>query len=322
MKGLIVSQDFLQVYLINGEDELKRKYVLKRLVGRIAKLGDLDFNQDIFQGDSSSAEELIAACNTMPFMCEYRLVICHNVDKASKAFQDALVTYLEHPASFCILALEAAKLAKNSRLYKAILRFNKKSLIDCSPKNARDLPAQIRSLATSNRVSMSEAAARELLDRVGDSTLRLDTEIKKMAIALGINSSIGVEEVKSLVERTAETKPWLLADALCDRDSKRVLLLLNRLESQSVFALLTICINRIRELLVAKDQGNHINLQLLAQDLGVPQWRIKNHARWANNFSHKQLEKALITAAQLEQNLKTGGQRTILFENWLLSICH
>ena len=57
----------LPAYLINGEDELKRETVLKRLHARIAKLGDIDFNHDVFHGESASGDDIVSACNTVSF---------------------------------------------------------------------------------------------------------------------------------------------------------------------------------------------------------------------------------------------------------------
>ncbi len=322
MKGIILSEGLLQAYLFNGEDELKRDYVLKRLVERISKLGDLDFNKDTFHGESVQAQELLAACNTLPFMCEYRLVVCTDVDKARKEVQEAIVNYLQSPNETTVLAMSASKLAKNTRLYKAIAKVDAKSIVDCAPKNARDLPAQVRSFATSNKVSMSDAAARELIDLVGDSTVRLNAEIEKMAAALGKNATIGVEEVRKLVVRSAQAKPWHLADAMSNRDAKQVLKVLSRMDSEQPLRLLAICVGRIRELLYAKDFGRQVNLKALAARLKVPDWRVKNHPAWAARFTQKELENALIGAANLESALKTStGDASILLEKWLLSIC-
>ena len=42
--------NLLPAYLINGEDQLKRETVLKRLRSRLEAMGDLDFNCDTFDG--------------------------------------------------------------------------------------------------------------------------------------------------------------------------------------------------------------------------------------------------------------------------------
>lgn len=63
------NNPLLPVYLISGEDELKRETVVKRLRKRISTYGDLAFNSDVFAGEKATGEEIVAAANTLP-VCE------------------------------------------------------------------------------------------------------------------------------------------------------------------------------------------------------------------------------------------------------------
>ncbi|MFR3272419.1 MAG: hypothetical protein ACLTQI_00220 [Slackia sp.] len=101
----------LPAYLINGEDELKRETVLKRLHARIAKLGDIDFNHDVFHGESASGDDIVSACNTVPFASDVRLVVVHAADALKKSDAEALVAYLSEPsqARCCALWLASSR---------------------------------------------------------------------------------------------------------------------------------------------------------------------------------------------------------------------
>ena len=118
----------------------------------------------------------------------------------------------------------------------------------------------------------------------------------------------------------AEPKPWHLSDALSARDAKKCAVLLTRMNAQSPFGLLTMCVNRIRDLLIAKDlQGQGTGA--LASALGKPDWQVKNYAHWADGFSQSELEKALISAAACDQAMKTGADKDAVFERWVLDVC-
>ena len=130
----------LPAYLINGEDELKRETVLKRLHARIAKLGDIDFNHDVFHGESASGDDIVSACNTVPFASDVRLVVVHAADALKKSDAEALVAYLSEPSQSTVLCLVARKLAKNTRLYTAVAAVGKKAVIDCAPMKKYELP--------------------------------------------------------------------------------------------------------------------------------------------------------------------------------------
>ena len=175
--------NLLPAYLINGEDQLKRETVLKRLRSRLEAMGDLDFNCDTFDGKDALGGDIVAACNTMPFGIDKRLVIVRNADDLKKADSEALVAYLASPADFTVLALLANKLAKNTRLYKAAAAVGPKAVIDCAPRKAYELPSQVRAMATSHGIAMTDSAAKLLVELVGEDTVHLDAELKKIALA-------------------------------------------------------------------------------------------------------------------------------------------
>lgn len=316
----MAEQVLLPAYLIVGADELKRAFVLERLEKRVAEKGDLDFNRDVFSGAALSADEVTGACNTLPFMSEARLVVVKDVDKSPKAAAEAIVSYLADPCPTTVLCCTATKLAKNTRLYKALAKVDKKAVIACEPKSKRDLPAQVRDLARSHKVDMDLACAEQLIAMVGESTVRLDTEIKKMASALGEGTSITKKDLERYVTRTSEVKPWEFVDALAARDANKAALLLSRMAGQSPFGLLTMSVRRIRELMVAQELEAAGRGRELAAALGKQDWQVRNHRRNASAFAPGELENALVAAAELEKSMKSGGDQQLLFEHWALSV--
>ena len=314
----MADNGLIAAYLMVGADELKREFLVNRLTERVAKLGDIDFNKESFIGSATTADEVVGACNMLPFMSEKRLVVVKDLDKASKALTEALVDYLANPNETTVLACTATKLAKNTRIYKAFAKLDKKAIVSCEPKSKRDLPAQVRNFALSHEVTITPAAAQMLVDMVGESTVHLDTEIKKMAAALGKGAEIGTQHVEQYVTRVAQVKPWEFVDALADRDAARAMVLFNRLGDDALFGLLTMSVNRIRELLIAKEVGGG---SALAAALGLPDWRCRNHARWASRFTERELEAALVSAADLELAMKTGADKVAAFTTWTLGVC-
>lgn len=316
----MAAQEFLAAYLAVGADEFKRKFVLGRLEKRIAALGDLDFNKDVFVGSSADADALVASLNMLPFASPYRLVIVRDADKLLKTASEALVSYLAAPCATTILALDAAKLAKSTRLYKAVAKVGKQAVISCEPKKGRELPSQVRDFAASEGVTITQRGAEALIARVGESTVHLDMELKKMASALGKGVVIDVPDVERFVARTSEPKPWLFTDALGARDATRCFKLLAAMPSQSPHGMLARSATLIRELLIAKDLHG-AGAGALAAELGKQDWQVKNHFRWAQGYSRCELQNALVSAAETEKLMKSGGDADICFQKWVLDVC-
>ncbi|MGI6105885.1 MAG: DNA polymerase III subunit delta [Raoultibacter sp.] len=314
------NEGLLPVYLALGEDELKKQAVLKRLKIRVEALGDLSFNYDVFSGEQASGSEIVSACNTLPFASEVRLVQVDRVEKLKKPDMEALVEYLTSPASTTVLALFSDSLAKNTRLYKAISKFDKKAIIDCSPLKRYDLVKMLRSLAEGYGIRITDSAAHALTDLVGENTVRLDNELRKIALAHRGNDAVSEHEVKSMVSRSNEAKPWEFVDALSARNIDKALLTLSRMPSSSPHALLAMCTTRIRELICAQSLAQRGNLHELAGVLKMPPWRVKNHKMWLQGFSPEELRVALISSRDAERKMKSGTNPDAVFLEWCLQL--
>ena len=310
----------LPAYLINGEDELKRQAVLKRLRARVEKLGDLSFNSDSFSGTTASGAEIVGACNTLPFLSDVRLVVVTDADALKKADSEQLVGYLSDPAPTTVLAIVASKLAKNSRLYKAVAALGKSAVIDCAPMKRAELPKTVVALGRQYGVTMSYAAAQKLIELIGENTVALDAEVQKLALAHVGGGAIDERIVESLVERRAEAKPWDLSDALSRRDVKACMEVLGRLDSVSEHFLLGQCTTRIRELMCAKVLEARGQSQALADTLHLPEWRVRDHVRYSRNYTEEELRSALMSSCETEKAMKSGSPSRDAFIQWLLRV--
>ena len=318
----------LPVYLVVGEDALKRAAVLKKLRARVAEYGDLSFNSDELDGEFAEGSAIVTSCNTMPFASDLRMVYVRNADKLKKADSEALVDYLKAPSASTVLALEAEKLAKTTRLYKAVAAHGAKAVIECAPLKKAELPKTVRAMAVGHGVTFTEGAARALVELVGENTVHLDNEIKKIALAHRGTDAVNENEVMAMTARMTEVKPWEFVDAFAARDLRKCMLYLTRMESTTPHALIAMCVNRIRELICAKamaKRGNG-NAATLAKALGayggraVPDWRVKNHAAWARKFTEEELRAALRSARDAEQAMKSGSDPQATFVDWTLSV--
>lgn len=313
------SQKLLPAYLAVGEDALKRRTVLERLRKRVAEYGDLEFNHDEFDGDRASGSDIAVACNTLPFASEIRLVEVARAEKLGKQDADVVCAYLAAPNESTVLVLSAEKLAKNTRLYKAVAAIGKTAVIDCAPMKRYELVRALRSMAVGHGITMTESAAEMLVSYVGEDTVRLDSELRKLALAHTGSDPVTQHEVEGLVARTNEAKPWELVDAFSARDAKACLRLLPLLTSASPYALIGMCTNRLRELACAKSLDARGEGGQLAATLGVPAWRVKNHLAWARGYSEGELKKAFATARDCERAMKSGTDAQDAFRDWLFS---
>lgn len=317
------STALLSAYLIVGTDELKRRRAVERLDGRLAQAGgDPAFNREEFDGASApEPAALRASLDTLPFGSEFRLVVFTNVDKAPKPVTEAIVAYLADPCPSTVLAMTCEKQPKTTRLYKAVAKLGEKAVLDCAPKKRWELPQQVVGMARAHGLEMDAQAADVLVRLVGESTVMLDKELEKLAAALGPGRRATEADVRRLVVRIAEVKPWDFLDAVSQRDPAQAMQALAQMPSQSVFGLFSLTVSRIRELIAAKALEKRGCPGTLAAELGMQSWQVKNHASWARNYTMGELTAALRRAAQTEELLKSHPDRDLVFQRWVLDLC-
>ncbi|MBY4797966.1 DNA polymerase III subunit delta [Collinsella sp. AGMB00827] len=311
------AKQLLPVYLALGPDEPKRDRVLSKMRERLAQTGMADFNIDERDMQKDQAvDDLISSLNTLPMGAAFRLVILTGCDRLTKAVSEPIVSYLHDPSPTTVLLLTADKLAKNTRLYKAIAAAGKDAIIDCSQKSARELPTYLVRMAQGMGHRLSLPAAEALIDRAGDNMRLLRNEISRLAAQLQ-GRPIELEDVERLVVRTAEAKPWALLDAVAARDLPRALEMLALQPERSEIRIYALVVGRIRELLVAQALDARGQGRSLAQALKVQEWQVRNHLRWARAYTTDELIAALDAAAELEQALKGSRDSQVALRLWI-----
>lgn len=312
--------DLLPAYLIVGADELKRDAAVRRLRSRVP--ADMaDFNLDELDGASlEEPGQLISSAQTMPFCADFRLVIVNGAGELAKPVSEAVVSYLADPNPQCVLCLVAEKLAKNTRLYKAVAKVGPHSVIDCAPLKRWELPPYVVKLAQKRGLSMDNAAAQELVERVGESTVALDNQIATLAQLVGDADRITLADVEANVAQIAEVSPWAFADAVCERNTPRAMEMLNLMKAPSLVFLHSVLVGRIRELICAKSLDARGAASGLARELGRQSWQVKNHVRWSRAFGEEELVELLGQAAVCERALKGSQDSEAAFARFVLAM--
>lgn len=312
--------DLLPAYLIVGADELKRDAAVRRLRSRVP--ADMaDFNLDELDGASlEEPGQLISSAQTMPFCADFRLVIVNGAGQLAKPVSEAVVSYLADPNPQCVLCLVAEKLAKNTRLYKAVAKVGPRSVIDCAPLKRWELPPYVVKLAQRRGLSMDNAAAQELVERVGESTVALDNQIATLAQLVGDAGRITLADVEANVAQIAEVSPWAFADAVCERNAPRAMEMLNLMKAPSLVFLHSVLVGRLRELICAKSLDARGAASGLARELGRQSWQVKNHVRWSRAFGEEELVELLGQAAVCERALKGSQDSEAAFVRFVLAM--
>jgi len=317
--------DLKAVYLIHGTEELLLDQAVERLKKRLSAVADLDFNLDVFDGEAASAEEIVAAANTLPFMSDRRLVIVRRVDRMPADALGVLAEYAADPNPDTTLVLVASKIARNTRIYKAVDALG--GVAEYRPPTKREYPRHVVEMFADRGKRVGLDAAEVLVRAVGYDLRRLSVEIDKVISYTGESETLSRAEVEEVMSTSAPTSIFDLLDALGSRDCRTALRRLARLvdEGESIHGLHAMSVRHVRSLLsvraLLEREGEGSVTALVCRELGVRDWQARNLVAQARRFSTRELIEGLRAAAAGEAQMKTSRDPRLVFELWLLEVC-
>jgi len=315
--------EYKPVYLIYGDQDIKVEQALDALKREVGELADLDFNSETFDGESANADEIVAACNTLPFASERRLVVVRNVDKIDKDSTDRIIAYVGDPAETTILALVAKKIAKNTRLYKAVDKIN--GVLERQGPSRSEWPRETQKLFAARGRTLSSDGAELLVNYVGRDLRRILVEVDKVIAYAGERVELHRADIEAVVAHTAKASIFDFTAALANRDLPTALRLADTLlgDGDSIYALQAMSLRTIRDLiavgaLVDRGEGS---VGQVAAALGRPDWMVKALPRQVRAFRPGELVEILLAAADAEEKMKTSRDSRLVFERWIVKVC-
>jgi DNA polymerase III subunit delta len=210
---------FKPAYLIHGDDH-------GRIAERRARLRALAEAQsgaqgiEVFEGETAIAEAVAAALSAMTFALGRRFLIVEGVERWKAADVETLAPALAAIAPETTVVLfgrEEGRLQVPASL-AALVRQAGGDVSEERTVKPWELPKWAVAQARQLGLDLHPAAARALVQHVGERQQRLLRELEKLALDLGEGAHVGVEEVEQLTAGSAERKGWTLADALVARD--------------------------------------------------------------------------------------------------------
>lgn len=321
---MVKKQSLKPLCLILSEESFLRDQAVGLLKARVEEEGPIDFNFDRFDAALSSASDIVAAAETMPFASPYRLILVHNIDKITKENSDTLTRYATNPNETTVLALVGSKLNRGTELLKQVKLYG--DVLDRKPPAKRELPAKVVQMFGAKGLKVSRFVADALINTVGSDLKLLDLAIEKLEIYAGEKRTIEIADIAETITSSVEIKTWQLLDDLSNRNSVAALSKFKTIIFQGKDTMSTIMMLNgslqimLRNLIIARayiDRGVG-DVSELAKATNQQDWKAKITKRQADGFGARQLEKALKQLAKSEQAIKSGSDPIFIYEQWII----
>lgn len=222
------------IYVLHGEDD----FTVGERLGRIrheCRLGDTESANVLrIDGSRCTPDEILAACNTVPFLAPRRMVIVQGLmghlarrEKERKPRKGArreaggqgwemfpaLVRAI--PPSTVLVFVEG-KLERSNPLLAALSPIAE--VTECSPLDVRgpELPQWIRSRAQAHGTEISPQAVKLLIEFIGNDLRALSNEIEKLSLYTA-GRRIEDSDVRLMVSQVREANIFVMVDAIVER---------------------------------------------------------------------------------------------------------
>jgi DNA polymerase III subunit delta len=226
--------------------------------------------------------------------------------------------YLENPAPFTVLVLEATGLDQRMKWGKLLAE--KTLVVACGlGDNPGDRQAAAvafaRTIAREEGVEFEKGAAEDLAEFVAADLMRLKTEIIKLATHAGEKKFISKNDVSSMVISEKTTTVWELADLLAARKSAKALEFLDRLlrDGEEPLPMVGAMAWMYRKLIEASEVKGASNGWQAARALGMRPEQAELALQASRKIPKAQLLSGLSALQKADDRLKGGKDpRTVL----------
>jgi len=240
-------------YLVHGDDHGRigeRRANLRRKAEEEAGAGGVE----VLEGDAASPQAVAGALSAMTFAMGRRFIVVDGVER----WKDADVKQRLAPALAAIdpdttvafFGRDDGRAKAPAALVEAVKQaggvVGKETML-----KGKELPKWAVAEAARLGVELDGAAARALVDEVGDRQQRLLRELEKLAIEHGPQAHLTLEDVEGAAAHSAERQVWSLVDALVARDGAKATaaFLELRAQGEAMPRLVPLMARRVREVL-------------------------------------------------------------------------
>ncbi len=187
------------VYALVGDDSFLQLEQLSRILADLPP----DAQRSDYDGEQAELSDVLDDLRSFAMFGGGKLVVVRSADDFVSKYREQLEHYLACPSESATLVLRMSSLPKTQRVYKLIAKVGE--VVACDPP--RDQAKWAIERAKHHGAVLAPDAARLLVELIGDSMGKLDTELAKLALASS-NRKIDVDLVDQNVtsQRDREMK--------------------------------------------------------------------------------------------------------------------
>src|SRR5437870_5108610 len=310
----------LPALLLLGEEPYIRDTWRVQIVEKLIPDAARDWAVCRYSADRGETQNALEQAQTLPMLASRQVVFLRDVEKIERlgekhreAAIEQLGAYLDDPAPFTLLVLEATILDQRMKLAKLLTDKAHVLQIGLSedPQQRQSMAVRFAAtIAKEQKVEFDTGAAEDLAEYVAADLMRMKTEIVKLATYAGDRKRITRQDIGALVISEKTTTVWEMADLIATREQKKALEFLDRLlrDGEEPLPMLGAITWVYRKLIEASDLKGVNNGYQAARALAMNPERAEAALRNARKISKPRLLAGLRAFQNADDRLKGGRE--------------
>ena len=312
----IAAGNFRQAYLFTGPEDYVKREALEKLRAAILPAGLEALNETIME--DVNAEKIIAAAETLPVMCDRRLVVVRDwaplmggKSKDEEGETGRILDWLSRKNDECTLVFYMREEADSRK--KLAQELNKRGdTVSFDQLTDSEIVRWVSSRLKPFKKKMAAEAVQQLVFTAGRELTRLDGELNKLAAYTGDRDIIDEMDIDAVVSPSLEYGAFDMLNHLFDGDITGAYRLMGLMleRGSNRIAIISSIARQLRGMsFMAIAIENGASVEETGKQLSLNPYAAKVMAQKARRFPAAELEKTYLAAIDSDYAIKSGQMR-------------
>lgn len=314
LKKQIQQKQLSSCYVLYGAEQFVKLRTLDRLCQAALEGGDPGWNQNVLE-EKATADEIYAACQTLPMFAPHRVVIVKESpllkNGGGTAGEETLLSLIDTlPAETVLIFLLEGKPDGRRKLTAALKK--KDALVEFSTMTEYEIFSWLKAYAAQRGKAVQPQALETLVQWVGTDMQTVATEMEKVCSYAENKELITKEDVQAVASQTLEANAFAIVDLLLQGKRERAARQMDLLfeDGGSVQMFMGAVAYRLRQLLAARqgwEEGK--SLSAAAAKVQGPRFAAQKTATQAKTMKTETLRQGLVALTEADFAIKSGRVR-------------
>lgn len=311
--------------VLQGADSYLREMCRNRIIDAYVPEGMRDWAIARISAREAGWDEIVQRAQTLPMLAPSQVIFVQDVesveklgDKSRDQVIASLGEYLDSPAPFTVLVLEASSLDGRQRFCKLL---TEKAIMVELTIGAESSPALAAQMARELSVEIDRDAAAFLAEILNGEPARMHIELEKLAVYVRGANRIRIADVEALVVSARKNTVWQFSELIADRKRDAALAFLDNLlrEGEPPIAIVGALAWLYRKLIEARSLPATTNGYQAARQLGMRSDAAEHALRQAHRIPKKDLLAGITALAEADSQLKSSNPDPRAFMEFLVA---